>query len=382
MLISKALGYVVILGSVAVKLPQIFRLIEAKSAAGISFSMFLLEVVGYTINLAYNYVRGNPFSTWGENFFLLAQTIVILALMFHYSGGIGAKVVGMGAVWALALSTLLSGQVPMEVMSTLQLASVGVFIASKVPQVISNFMNRSTGKLAFLTFFLNFAGSAARVFTTISEVDDKIILASAILGAVLNLTITLQILIFGDKDAAKAPLSKQASKKNAKQTGTVTPLGRSATSDESDDDSLSGSEDNGDASKIEQSSSPRSLEDSSGSSSGKGKSSSVKSGSKRKLKSGSNSPSTAGDKQVNKAGNAPSNPEEEEEEEDPKKREKREKKEKEKKEKEDKKAADKLKKEQDKAAKAQEKAAKEQEKAEKEGQEKAAKEKKKADKKN
>lgn len=354
MLISKALGYVVILGSVAVKLPQIFRLVDAKSAAGISFSMFLLEVVGYSINLAYNYQRGNPFSTWGENFFLLVQTIVILALMFHYSGGISAKVGVLGAVWALALSTLLSGQVPLEVMTILQTGSVAVFIASKVPQVYSNFAHRSTGKLAFLTFFLNFAGSAARVFTTISEIDDNIILASAILGAVLNLTITLQILIFGDKEAKGATQSSQRSNVG----GTVTPLGkRGATSDESDDDELSGS-DEGETPGAPGEASPRSLEDSSGSSSGSKSKTSIKSLLKKKSQKNA-SPVTN-----NKTTTSPP-PEEEEE---AKKKDKKDKKEKEKKDKEEKKAAEKQKKEQEKAAKKVE----EQEKAAKKAAEKAS----------
>lgn len=61
------------------------------------------------------------------------------------------------------------------------------------------FKNKSTGKLAFLTFLLNLLGSVARVFTTLQEVDDILILTSAITGVILNGIITLQILVYGDK---------------------------------------------------------------------------------------------------------------------------------------------------------------------------------------
>jgi mannose-P-dolichol utilization defect protein 1 len=175
--------------------------------------MFFLELVGYSITLSYNIVQGNPFSTWGENLFLLLQTFIIVFLMFRFTTGINATFISITVGFAAALFAMISGNVPMEVMTLLQTSSIGIFVASKVPQVITNFKTRSTGKLAFFTFFLNFAGSSARVFTTLQEVSDKIILTSAILGAVLNFTIAAQIMIFGDKSALKQSQTKFTKKK-------------------------------------------------------------------------------------------------------------------------------------------------------------------------
>jgi len=197
-----------------VKIPQIRSILSSRSAAGISLSMFILELVGYSINLGYNVIRGNSFSTWGENLFLLAQTAVIVALMLHYSGGIGVVAMSLGALWVASLGAMLSGQVPMEIVLLLQTASVGIFVMSKVPQVITNFKNRSTGKLALITFLLNTMGAAARVFTTLQEVPDNIILISASLGLLLNLIITVQVLVYGDRGVAKAAATEATKKTN------------------------------------------------------------------------------------------------------------------------------------------------------------------------
>lgn len=133
--------------------------------------------------------------------------------MFRFTTGINFTFISMTVAFVAVLVAMISGSVPMEIMTLLQTSSVGIFIASKVPQVITNFKNRSTGKLAFFTFFLNFAGSSARVFTTLQEVSDKIILTSAILGAVLNAIIAAQIIIFGDKGVAQASTKPQTQKK-------------------------------------------------------------------------------------------------------------------------------------------------------------------------
>lgn len=201
-----------ILGSVAVKLPQILSIVKAQSAAGISLSMFVLELIGFSITLGYNVARGNPFSTWGENFFLLTQTAIIIALMLYYSKGIGALSIVSALVWITALGAMITDNVPLEVITLLQTASVGIFVASKVPQIIANFSNRSTGKLSFITFFLSTAGAAARVFTTLQEINDPVILTSACLGFGLNLIITLQIVIFGDRDGATVKSTEKKKK--------------------------------------------------------------------------------------------------------------------------------------------------------------------------
>jgi mannose-P-dolichol utilization defect protein 1 len=101
-LISKLLGYAIVAASTTVKVPQvggflhsksfvffiivfgynlfnyllkfqILKILKNKSVRGLSVVGFELEVVGYTIALAYCLHKGLPFSAYGELAFLLIQ---------------------------------------------------------------------------------------------------------------------------------------------------------------------------------------------------------------------------------------------------------------------------------------------------------------------
>lgn len=72
--LSKGLGLgIVIFGSI-IKLPQMYKIVHARSAQGISLIMYILEVVAYTISLVYAIRRQIPFSTYGENASLTLQS--------------------------------------------------------------------------------------------------------------------------------------------------------------------------------------------------------------------------------------------------------------------------------------------------------------------
>eukprot|EP01122_Echinamoeba_exundans_P008151 TRINITY_DN2654_c0_g1_i2.p1 TRINITY_DN2654_c0_g1~~TRINITY_DN2654_c0_g1_i2.p1 ORF type:complete len:169 (+),score=51.99 TRINITY_DN2654_c0_g1_i2:468-974(+) len=165
--------------------------------------MFLLELIGYVISLAYNYLKGFPFSTYGEVSFILIQNYIIIALMYAFTSGVSLQLIGITVGLFGSLAAMCVGYVPMTVMEQLQALTIVIFAASKIPQAYTNWKTKSTGKLALITFLLNFAGSVARIFTTIQEVNDPIVLAGYISGAVLNGLILAQILIYGDRAGAK-----------------------------------------------------------------------------------------------------------------------------------------------------------------------------------
>jgi mannose-P-dolichol utilization defect 1 len=62
--------------------------------------------------------------------------------------------------------------VPREYLLYLQAATIPLFSAGRVPQILQNFRNRSTGQLALLSYLLAFAGSLARVFTTLQQANN------------------------------------------------------------------------------------------------------------------------------------------------------------------------------------------------------------------
>ena len=194
MIISKLLGYLIIVGSLVLKVPQIMNIVRSGQVKGLNINMFLLELIGYSINLFYSYRLSLPFSTYGENVFMIVQNLVILLLFFQYERGFGIFFVLVTSTYSAFLYGLINDSViDMSMMTLLSTLSIPIFTASKLPQIYTNFKNKSTGELSVITCVLQLGGTAARVFTTLKEVDDKVILTGFLLGLVLNAIITLQI---------------------------------------------------------------------------------------------------------------------------------------------------------------------------------------------
>ncbi|KAJ0104157.1 hypothetical protein J7T55_000508 [Diaporthe amygdali] len=202
--VSKALGVGIVGASAVVKVPQIINLARSRSASGISFLSYLLETSSYLISLAYNVRNGFPFSTYGETALILGQNIVITVLVLNYSGRAGVAALFV-AVLAGAVATLFTeGLIDAKTMGLLQAGAGTLGVASKVPQILAIWQEGGTGQLSAFTVFNYLLGSLARVFTTLQEVDDKLILYSFVAGFALNLVLALQMLYYWNQPSAKA----------------------------------------------------------------------------------------------------------------------------------------------------------------------------------
>lgn len=148
LLISKALGIVIIAASSIVKVPQILKLISSGSAQGVSFLSYALETAGYTISLAYNVRQGFPFSTYGETAFVMVQNVIIAILVLRLSGksaeaaGFVASLAVLGA--ALFREEIVGG----SLLSVLQVAAGLLGVASKAPQIWTVWREGGTGQLS------------------------------------------------------------------------------------------------------------------------------------------------------------------------------------------------------------------------------------------
>ncbi|KAF9421326.1 hypothetical protein BGZ94_008864 [Podila epigama] len=223
--VSKALGLAIVAGGAIVKVPQIIKIMHARSAKGVSVSSYLLETLACVISLAYNIRQQNPLSTYGETFFVTFQNLIILALMLHYSGKNLSALITIASFVVLgnALSrtfeftqtdgtVVTTALVSSSVLAMLQTACIPINLFSKVPQIIENYKNGSTGQLSAFTVFNYFAGSLARVYTTLTEVDDKIILAGFGLSTLLNCVLAFQMALYWNSTAA-APVAVKSDKK-------------------------------------------------------------------------------------------------------------------------------------------------------------------------
>lgn len=217
-LLSKSLGYGIIAGSVLVKVPQILKILSNRSAAGINILAVFLEIFAITLNLSYSFVKGFPFSAWGDSSFLAVQTVAIAALVLHYNSTRTNVILFIVTYLAICYG-LMGGPTPVDVLWSLQALNIPILIAGKMSQAFTNYSNGSTGQLSAITCFMLFFGSLARIFTSIQETGDSIIVLTYCVSTLTNGIIVLQLLYYwnasigGKKSAVK---SKTAAKAKAK----------------------------------------------------------------------------------------------------------------------------------------------------------------------
>uniref|UniRef100_A0A8C5S1F8 Mannose-P-dolichol utilization defect 1 n=1 Tax=Laticauda laticaudata TaxID=8630 RepID=A0A8C5S1F8_LATLA len=107
----------------AVKMPQILKILAAKSAEGLSFNAILLELVAISGTMAYSIAHSFPFSTWGEAFFIMLQTVSIGFMVQHFGGQTRRGLAFLFTYFAL-LALLLSPLTPSMVVTTLQVSNM------------------------------------------------------------------------------------------------------------------------------------------------------------------------------------------------------------------------------------------------------------------
>ncbi|KAF5571590.1 mannose-P-dolichol utilization defect 1 [Fusarium phyllophilum] len=202
--VSKALGIGIIAASSIVKVPQILKLINSKSAEGVSFLSYLLETASYIISLAYNFRNGFPFSTYGETALIVGQNVIISVLVLNYSGRASLAAVFVAALAATVATLFAENVVDAQTLSYLQAGAGVLSVSSKLPQILTIFQQGGTGQLSAFAVFNYLAGSLSRIFTTLQEVDDKLILYGFVSGFVLNAILALQMIFYWNAPSEKA----------------------------------------------------------------------------------------------------------------------------------------------------------------------------------
>ncbi|XP_053199282.1 mannose-P-dolichol utilization defect 1b [Scomber japonicus] len=206
--LSKGLGIGIILGAALVKLPQILKVVGAKSAEGLSFQTVILELLAITGTMAYSIANKFPFSSWGEALFLMLQTVTIGFLMQHYRGKTSTGVLFV-VVFVGLLVLLLSPVTPMSVVTTMQASNMPAIIIGRLIQAGTNFRNGHTGQLSAVSVFLLFAGSLARIFTTLQETGDTLMALTYVISSVCNGIIALQVLYYWNSSSERKKKKKK-----------------------------------------------------------------------------------------------------------------------------------------------------------------------------
>eukprot|EP00793_Prasinoderma_coloniale_P000321 PRCOL_00005305-RA len=203
---SFVLGYAIVAASAALKLPQIFAIVSARSGEGLSLSMFEIETLCYSFSLGYAFRSGLPFNAWGETAFIAVQSYIIVMLLHMYAGAKGsslrAMVMAVGLP-ATAYAALKPELVTDGLLETLFSSQNALLLAARLPQVYANFANGSTGQLSLVTTALMVAGGLVRIFTTMQEGGSSSMLMAYGLGTATNAAMALQIVWYAHVAPAK-----------------------------------------------------------------------------------------------------------------------------------------------------------------------------------
>ncbi|XP_013110992.1 mannose-P-dolichol utilization defect 1 protein homolog [Stomoxys calcitrans] len=202
-LLSKGLGLAIIAGSLLVKVPQVLKIFHNKSGEGINLFSVLLDLSVITFHMAYSYVNGFPFSAWGDGTFLAFQTAAIAAMVLFYNGA-KAQSILFCVFYGSLVYVLCSGLTPFKILVTAQSLNIPVLLLGKFSQAFTNYKNGSTGQLSAATAFLLLAGSLARIFTSIQETGDIMMVLTYCASSFANGVIVAQMLYYWNKTDAKS----------------------------------------------------------------------------------------------------------------------------------------------------------------------------------
>ncbi|KAK4888345.1 hypothetical protein LTR27_012754 [Elasticomyces elasticus] len=214
--ISKALGIAIVGASAVVKIPQLLKLLNSQSAEGISFLSYALETASFLISLMYNVRNRFAFSTYGEVALIAIQNIAISVLVLQYSGKGAAGAVFVAGLAAAGYAMYSESITSMNMLQYLQAGAGVLGVASKLPQIVTIFQQGGTGQLSAFAVFNYLAGSLSRIFTTLQEVPDKLILYGFIAGFTLNAIIASQMVYYWNSPKNKATTQTKLEPKGEK----------------------------------------------------------------------------------------------------------------------------------------------------------------------
>ncbi|XP_053212126.1 mannose-P-dolichol utilization defect 1 protein homolog [Panonychus citri] len=209
-LIAKGLGYSIIVASSLIKLPQLFKITGARNSAGINFYGQALELFAYSLNCGYSFAKDYPFSAWGESLFLLVENFLIcLAVLFYNNQKLSCLIFSF--LYTLSFGGLMSGLIPIDILWYLQSLNLPLAIGGKMIQGISNYRNGHTGQCSAITATCLFLGCIARIFTTIQETKDNLMIVNFTVASMANFILVSQIFYYWEN--TNKFLAKSAKKK-------------------------------------------------------------------------------------------------------------------------------------------------------------------------
>ena len=202
MIISKGLGYGILLGSLMLRIPQILIILRAGNAKGISVISEVLSLIAVFGSMSYGYYKNFPIAAYGDTYSLYVQGCIILLMVLYYQNQKTQLFLSFIMI-SVATGLQFSNMIPGDIIYLLNTLSLFLSVFSKLIQALENLRNSSTGNLSSITLILQFLGCVARIFTSIQETGDLYMIVTYIAVSVANGLLVVQLVYYWNSDSAK-----------------------------------------------------------------------------------------------------------------------------------------------------------------------------------
>ncbi|CDW54084.1 Mannose-P-dolichol utilization defect 1 protein [Trichuris trichiura] len=187
-----------------VKVPQIVKIFNEGSGAGVSVFSQLLELTAYTTSVMYSVTKKFHFSAWGESLFLSCQSLAIIGLILWFERNF-RRLLFVLTCYFVVCALYLWDWFSDDLVTVFQTLSILLVLSARGLQALENYRNQSTGQLSAITFSLLLLGSVARIFTSVQETGDPVIIMQYAVSSVMNAIICWQIYAYWGR---RMPLKK------------------------------------------------------------------------------------------------------------------------------------------------------------------------------
>uniref|UniRef100_A0A183DZZ2 Mannose-P-dolichol utilization defect 1 protein homolog n=1 Tax=Gongylonema pulchrum TaxID=637853 RepID=A0A183DZZ2_9BILA len=127
--------------------------------------------------------------------FVGIQVAIIVVQILWFSARRAHAAVFVAFCWTLACAVT-GDYIPFSVLACLQAITIPVIIAAKVLQIHANYRQKSTGQLSLISVSLQFSGCLARIFTSMKETGDRLVIINYVIAALLNGVIFAQFFLY------------------------------------------------------------------------------------------------------------------------------------------------------------------------------------------
>lgn len=214
--VQRTLGLAVVVGASVVKLPQIGKVLLAQSTEGLSMLTPLLELVAASMSFAYHIRAKTSFLQYGETVMTSVQNAILIAL-FGLFGGRMLSTLVLSVAYAGLMSVALSpSRMNASYVRYLQVASVPMTAASRLPQLAHLLRTRQVGQVSAVSAVLAALGSTARLYT-VRNAADVLTVGGALASVILNWLIVATVLslssrkaLYGEKYNPRNPRKRKA----------------------------------------------------------------------------------------------------------------------------------------------------------------------------